>query len=68
MHKFDQKWSLEAGFSLDSSSRYSNYLPFLRGGYKVDDDLGITLRYRHYYKRISYNKGLKGRRRKPDTT
>lgn len=57
LHKFDNSWSLEGGLSVDSTSRYSNYRPYLRGGYKFSDSLAATLRLRPYYKRISYNMG-----------
>ncbi|WCG84921.1 oligogalacturonate-specific porin KdgM family protein [Pectobacterium sp. A5351] len=53
LYKFDKSFSLEPGFSLDSSSTYNNYRPYLRGAYNVTDDLALSLRYRPYYKRNS---------------
>lgn len=61
VHNFDKTWSLEPGFSLDSSSDSNNYRPYLRGKVNITNDLSYSLRYRPYYKRNSGNIGVKGK-------
>ncbi|MEQ9916987.1 oligogalacturonate-specific porin KdgM family protein [Pectobacterium aroidearum] len=53
VHNFDKTFSLEPGFSLDSSSTSNNYRPYLRGKVNITSDLSTSLRYRPYYKRNS---------------
>ncbi|MBJ7220669.1 MULTISPECIES: oligogalacturonate-specific porin KdgM family protein [unclassified Brenneria] len=57
VYNFDKTFSLEPGFSLDSSSSSNNYRPYLRGKINITDDLSTSLRYRPYYKRNSGNIG-----------
>lgn len=61
VYNFDKTWSIEPGFSLDSSSDSNNYRPYLRGKVNITNDLSYSLRYRPYYKRNSGNIGLKGK-------
>ncbi|KHN56118.1 oligogalacturonate-specific porin KdgM family protein [Pectobacterium fontis] len=53
VYNFNKTFSLEPGFSLDSSSTSNNYRPYLRGKINITDDLSTSLRYRPYYKRNS---------------
>ncbi|KFX18730.1 MULTISPECIES: oligogalacturonate-specific porin KdgM family protein [Pectobacterium] len=53
VYNFNKTFSLEPGFSLDSSSTSNNYRPYLRGKVNITDDLSTSLRYRPYYKRNS---------------
>ncbi|CNG96179.1 oligogalacturonate-specific porin protein KdgM [Yersinia thracica] len=55
VYKIDKTFSIEPGFSLDSSSSANSYRPYLRGKANIVDDLSISLRYRPYYKRTSAN-------------
>lgn len=55
VYKMDKTFSIEPGFSLDSSSTANNYRPYLRGKANIVDDLSVSLRYRPYYKRTSAN-------------
>lgn len=57
VYNFNKTWSLEPGFSLDSSSSSNNYRPYLRGKVNITDALSYSLRYRPYYKRNSGNIG-----------
>lgn len=59
VYSFNKTFSLEPGFSLDSSSTSNNYRPYLRGKVNITDDLSTSLRYRPYYKRNSGNIGGK---------
>ncbi|MBN3050679.1 porin [Pectobacterium brasiliense] len=59
VYNFNKTFSLEPGFSLDSSSTSNNYRPYLRGKVNITDDLSTSLRYRPYYKRNSGNIGGK---------
>lgn len=49
LYNFNKTFSLEPGFSLDSTSSVNNYRPY------------VSLRYRPYYKRTSGNIGTSGR-------
>ncbi|MBP2171365.1 hypothetical protein J2125_004557 [Erwinia toletana] len=51
LYKFNNTFSLEPGFSLESSSDSNNYRPYLRGKVNITDDLSASLRYRPYFKR-----------------
>ncbi|MCL6406785.1 oligogalacturonate-specific porin KdgM [Dickeya dadantii] len=53
VYKFNNVFSIEPGFSLESSSSNNNYRPYLRGRANVTDDLSVALRYRPYFKRNS---------------
>ncbi|GKW34839.1 oligogalacturonate-specific porin KdgM family protein [Pectobacterium versatile] len=53
VYNFNKTFSLEPGFSLDSTSDSNNYRPYLRGKVNITDDLSTSLRYRPYYKRNS---------------
>ncbi|MBA0166297.1 oligogalacturonate-specific porin KdgM family protein [Pectobacterium sp. CFBP8739] len=55
VYNFNKTFSLEPGFSLDSTSSSNNYRPYLRGKVNITDDLSTSLRYRPYYKRNSGN-------------
>lgn len=57
VYKFNPTFQLEPGFSLDSSSSSNNYRPYLRGKVNITKDIGASLRYRPYYKRLSTNIG-----------
>lgn len=57
VHKFNNTFQIEPGFSLDSSSSANNYRPYLRGKVNLTDDVSASLRYRPYYKRNSSNIG-----------
>lgn len=57
LHKFDQTWFAETGFSLESGKDSNNYRPYVTGGVNWNDDVSTTLRYRPYYKRIADGKG-----------
>ena len=57
VYNFNKTFSLEPGFSLDSSSDSNNYRPYLRGKVNITDDVSTSLRYRPYYKRYSKNIG-----------
>lgn len=57
LYNFNKTFSLEPGFSLDSTSNYNNYRPYLRGKANITNDLSVSLRYRPYYKRNSNNIG-----------
>ncbi|MFT8210133.1 MAG: oligogalacturonate-specific porin KdgM family protein [Symbiopectobacterium sp.] len=53
VYDFNKTWSIEPGFSLDSTSETNNYRPYLRAKVNIIDDLSYSLRYRPYYKRNS---------------
>ncbi|WP_409307688.1 oligogalacturonate-specific porin KdgM family protein [Pectobacterium sp. B1J-3] len=53
VYNFNKTFSLEPGFSLDSSSNSNNYRPYLRGKVNITPDLSTSLRYRPYYLRNS---------------
>ncbi|NKI76243.1 porin [Dickeya sp. CFBP 2040] len=53
LYKFNQTFSLESGLNLVSSSTFSSYRPYIRGGVNFTDNLYYTLRYRPFYKRYS---------------
>lgn len=55
VYKFDSTFSIEPGFSLESSSNSNNYRPYVRGKANITDDLAVSLRYRPYYKRFNDN-------------
>ncbi len=55
--KFNDYLSLESGLSLESTSDFNSYRPYLRSYSNITDQLNISLRYRPYYKRISSNIG-----------
>ncbi len=55
--KFNKYFSLESGISLESTSNFNNYRPYLRSYFNITDKLNLSLRYRPYYKRISNNIG-----------
>ncbi|WP_409309788.1 oligogalacturonate-specific porin KdgM family protein [Pectobacterium sp. B1J-3] len=57
LYKINDTFSLEPGFSLDSTSNSNNYRPYLRGKANITNDLSVSLRYRPYYKRNSNNIG-----------
>mgnify|MGYP004716571045 FL=1 len=57
VHKFNNIFQIEPGFSLESSSSSNNYRPYLRGKVNLTDDVSASLRYRPYYKRNSSNIG-----------
>lgn len=57
VYNFNKTFSIEPGFSLDSSSSSNNYRPYLRGKVNITDDLSYSLRYRPYYLRKSSNIG-----------
>lgn len=57
VYKFDKTFSIEPGFSLDSSSNANNYRPYLRAKTNIADGLSFSLRYRPYYKRLNSNIG-----------
>ncbi|QZN95317.1 oligogalacturonate-specific porin KdgM family protein [Symbiopectobacterium purcellii] len=61
LYNFNKTFSLEPGFSLDSTSSVNNYRPYLRGKANLTNDLSVSLRYRPYYKRTSGNIGTSGR-------
>ncbi|MCA6915221.1 oligogalacturonate-specific porin KdgM family protein [Pectobacterium versatile] len=60
VYNFNKTFSLEPGFSLDSSSDSNNYRPYLRGKVNITDDLSTSLRYRPYYLRKSGNTNKTG--------
>ncbi|PWC13960.1 oligogalacturonate-specific porin KdgM family protein [Brenneria corticis] len=60
LYKFNDTFSLEPGLSLDSTSSYNSYRPYLRGKANITSDWAVSLRYRPYYKRISSNIGTTG--------
>ncbi|WP_033577540.1 oligogalacturonate-specific porin KdgM [Dickeya chrysanthemi] len=62
VYKFNDVFSIEPGFSLESSSSNNNYRPYLRGRANVTDDLSVALRYRPYFKRNSENINDKDRK------
>ncbi|ACS85828.1 oligogalacturonate-specific porin KdgM [Musicola paradisiaca] len=53
VYKFNNVFSIEPGFSLESSSTSNNYRPYIRGRANVTSDLSVALRYRPYFKRNS---------------
>lgn len=53
LYKINNTFSLEPGLSLDSTSSYNNYRPYVRGKANITNDLSVSLRYRPYYKRNS---------------
>lgn len=55
VYKINSTFSIEPGFSMDSTSTSNNYRPYLRGKANIIDDLSISFRYRPYYKRTSAN-------------
>ncbi len=57
VHKFNNTFQIEPGFSLESSSSTNNYRPYLRGKVSLTDDISASLRYRPYYKRNASNIG-----------
>lgn len=59
VYKFNKTFQIEPGFSLDSGSTYNNYRPYLRGKVNFTSDVGASLRYRPYYKRMTSNVGTK---------
>ncbi len=56
-HDVNKTFSLEPGFSLESTADYNSYRPYLRGKINITDDFSLSLTYRPYYKRISKNIG-----------
>ncbi|EPY5355073.1 oligogalacturonate-specific porin KdgM family protein [Klebsiella quasipneumoniae] len=57
VHKINDLFQIEPGFSLDTSSSSNNYRPYLRGKANMTNDISATLRYRPYFKRYSNNIG-----------
>ncbi len=57
LYRFNPQWSLESGFSLESSSNSNNYRPYLRAGWRATSDVSTSLRYRPYYKRVANGAG-----------
>ncbi|MCV9877284.1 oligogalacturonate-specific porin KdgM family protein [Brenneria izbisi] len=57
VYKINETFSIEPGFSLDSSSNSNNYRPYLRGRAGITDDLSVSLRYRPYYQRYNSRVG-----------
>lgn len=57
-HKFDA-FTLQPGFSLESSSNNNGYRPYLRAQYNLTKDLYVAGRYRYEYKRTT-SKGSEG--------
>lgn len=55
LYKFNNVFSLEPGFSLESTSDSNNYRPYVRGKVNFTDDLSASLRYRPYFKRNQPN-------------
>lgn len=58
-YQFDvnKTFSVEPGFSLESTADYNSYRPYLRGKVNVANGLSASLTYRPYYKRNSKNIG-----------
>lgn len=57
VHKLNDTFQIEPGFSLDTGSSYNNYRPYLRGKANLTDNISASLRYRPYFKRYSTNIG-----------
>lgn len=58
-HRFDDAFTLQPGFSLESSSNNNGYRPYLRAQYNLTRDLNIAGRYRYEYNRTT-SKGSEG--------
>lgn len=57
LYNFNDTYSLEGGFNLDSSSISNNYRPYATGKVVFTDYLATTLRYRPYYNRVASGEG-----------
>ncbi|RLM18529.1 porin [Brenneria alni] len=59
-YKINNTFSIEPGFSLESSSSSQNYRPYIRGSAKIADGFSASFRYRPWYKRLNGNIGKEG--------